>query len=353
MKKILISFLYLVSHPLRALEIFKLYSQLHGKYKFTIILSHAYREYIYKNRSNLNKNQKKNNLILKVGNIKEEIQTIINIHDGTLRSGGLTDRLKGMCTLYMFAKRNNYQFKIFFTHPFELQKYLMPNKYNWIIEENDIIYNLKDTAIYTWENEEFSKSFFKLNSNKKQLHINCNSRESFQDYSNIFHQLFKPTPFLEEVLNIHLKQLGGIGNYISISLRFQNLLGEFKEAHVNSLNEDDINLLIEQCLSKIKQLKNNHLNIEKILITSDSNKFREIAKSKLSFIYTYVIPEEIGHLDYTEAGKSKELTAFLDMYLIANAKKAYQIRNQEMYNSDFPTMAAKINNVPYEMILIK
>ncbi len=184
------------------------------------------------------------------------------------------------------------------------------------------------------------------------MHIACNSSECADNYSKLFHELFKPSDLLAEQLSIHTNLLGGKNKYISISFRFQNLLGEFEEANSTSLKTGLQTLLIKKCLETIYKLKEEHPDLDKILITSDSNLFRKLVTKTYDFVYTYVLPEEVGHIDYAAAGKVKELTAFLDMFLIAGAKKAYQVRSNDMYNSDFPKMAAKINNVPYEMILI-
>lgn len=351
MKKFYIAFLYLVLHPVRALKIINLYRLLKGRYRLTIILAHSYREAFYRKKKNSKTNQ------IDSGNIKDTLtvdnqQVIINLHYGLLHSGGLTDRLKGICTLYRFAKNQNFKYKIYFVSPFNLEKYLLPNIYDWTIEERQISYDLKTTAIYTWEDETLTDDFFRVNRNKKQLHINCNSAECFPDYSELFHNLFKPSPFLNDKVQYHIAKLGGCRNYISVSFRFQNLLGEFEEGQSRSLDEKQITLLINRCLSAINELKNKHADVVKILLTSDSNVFREIAATKYPFIYTFILPEEIGHIDYAVAGKGKELTAFLDMFLIAGAKNAYQIRTAEMYNSDFPKMAAKLNNVPYNLISI-
>lgn len=344
MKKALTAFAYILRNPTRAKYIFKLYHSLQGRYKLTIILTHAYREALY------NKVKITSNNGVLATNTKQ--QQIINIHDGTLRSGGLTDRLKGICTLYQFAKKNHHSFKIFFVHPFPLEKYLIPNSCDWKINAESISYDLNKVAIYTWENENMALPFFETNFDKPQLHVNCNSGESFENYSELFHELFRPSPLLERHIEYHLKCLGGAGRYVSISFRFQNLLGEFKEGNSTALDEEKRQALIEKCLSMIHEITLQHNDIEKVLVTSDSNIFREIATSTYPYVYTFILPEEVGHLDYSKAGKAKELTAFLDMYLISKGKKAYQIRNEEMYNSDFPNMAARMNNVPYEMILI-
>jgi hypothetical protein len=130
-------------------------------------------------------------------------------------------------------------------------------------------------------------------------------------------------------------------------------LGEFVEGNSSALDKEEQKSLIDKCLYAINNIMQQHADIEKILITSDSNVFREITAHTYIYIYTYTLPDEVGHIDYAENGKSKELTAFLDMFLISRAKKAYQVRTSAMYNSDFPCMAAKMGNVPYEMILLK
>lgn len=333
------------------MEILYLYKFLKGKYRITTILAHAYKESIYANtKQNKTKLDAFRDHVL--SSVKESGQVIINIHDGALRSGGLTDRLKGICTLYMIAKRRNLNFRIFFVSPFDLKKYLAPNIYDWTIDASEISHDLNTTAIYTWENEELADYFFNSSTAYNQLHISCNSGECTNDYSKLFNELFKPTNFLSSKIDSHISMLGGVGKYISISFRFQNLLGEFQEAASVALREDDKNNLIKECLRAIEVIKEAHADIEKVLITSDSNDFREIASANYHYVYSYTLPNEIGHIDYAGSGKSKELTAFIDMFLIANAKKAYQVRSKEMYNSDFPNMAAKINDVLYEMIIL-
>lgn len=348
MKRIIAAFIYIISHPLRTIKILQLYRFLKPKYRLTIIFAHAYKEALYQKKE---KSVTIENPLQKA--MSQDTQVIINIHDGMLHSGGLTDRLKGMCTLYSYSKKHNFSFKIYFTHPFFLEKYLLPNEYDWRILSHEISYNLATTALYIWENEALVSDFFKNNKKKQQLHVDCNSAECWAQYSELFHQLFIPSQYLKEQLNPHLEKLGGAKKFVTISFRFQNLLGEFKEAESSALHKNEQEYLIEICLKAINDIKNQNKDIDKILITSDSNIFRTLAIKKFPFAYTYIFPKEIGHIDHAEPGKSKELTAFLDMFLISEAKKAYQVRTAQMYNSDFPKMGARINNVPYEMIEIK
>lgn len=346
MNKVLTSFLYLVSHPKRFVEIVKLYSGLSGNYRFTIILAHGFREAVYRKRVVGNKD------IQEEGIDRYSSQMILALYDGVLRGGGLTDRLKGLCTMYRYAKKQNLGFRIYFMHPFNLEKYLVPNTYDWRMEKSEISYDMHDVALYTWETEKLAQPFFQANQDKKQLHVVCNSGESSENYSELFNALFKPSSYLRNKVDFHLDKLGGRHNFISVSFRFQNLLGEFREANSMQLPLNEKENLISRCLDAISVIRKKYNNELTILITSDSNLFREKATSQFDYVYSYVLPEEVGHLDYAKPGKGKELTAFLDMYLISYARIAYQIRSREMYNSDFPNMAAKINNIPYEMVLL-
>ncbi len=141
--KLWLSITYLIKSPLRALSITFLYKNLKGRYRMTTILAHALRESTYETLYNRGRDfsaDRKDTVNHK--------QLIINIHDGLLHSGGLTDRLKGMCTLYSYSKKGNYDFKIYFVFPFLLEKYLSANSYDWTIDKGSLSYNLKTTAIY-------------------------------------------------------------------------------------------------------------------------------------------------------------------------------------------------------------
>lgn len=349
MKKTHKAISYLLNNPTRAYKILIIYKKLKGKYLATTVLAHAYKEALYQEKK-LKIAERLNFLTIENG-IKFT-PTIVSIHDGTVHTGGLTDRLKGLCSLYIFAKKYKLDFKIHFVSPFILQKYLLPNNHDWNIEEHEISYDLDNVALYTYENEKDAAEFLSHHTKKQQFHVGCNSMECADTYSQIFHQLFVPTPYLKNYVDSHLIQLGGAKNYVTISFRFQNLLGEFEEANSRALSKENQEKLINNCIRAVHNIRQNHLDCYKILITSDSNKFRKIISESYSYVHTFVIPDEEGHMDYAAAGKGKELTAFLDMFLIAESKKSYQIRSKEMYNSDFPMMAAKINNVSYEVVLI-
>ncbi|MDR1782646.1 MAG: hypothetical protein LBR13_00065 [Dysgonamonadaceae bacterium] len=274
--------------------------------------------------------------------------SVIQIFNGSVHTGGLTDRLKGICSLYEMAKSNGLIYKLFFVHPFDLKKYLLPNKYDWTIDESAIKFNTKHSAVYIYENRECAESFVRQNKTKYQLHIQCNSGESYKNFSFLFNELFRPSDYLRANLDLNKKLLEN--NYISISFRFQNLLGDFTESGSKPLDIMAKEKLIHKCLDAINEIKISHSEIPTVLITSDSNTFRNIATNTYSFLY--IIPQEVGHIEFSNNGGDNTLAAFLDFFLISGAQKAYQVRTKEMYNSDFPKFAAKLGEVPYKMIEI-
>ena len=60
--------------------------------------------------------------------------------DGKVGHGGMFDRLKGAISVYAISKVQQKDFRIYFDYPFELQKYMEPNSYDWAIDKKDVVY---------------------------------------------------------------------------------------------------------------------------------------------------------------------------------------------------------------------
>jgi hypothetical protein len=281
----------------------------------------------------------------------QEEDLLIYMADGKTIHGGLCDRLWGMVSLFNYCTDNNKHFKIHFVSPFMLENFLMPNEYDWTIEPNNITYNKKYARPFVmlgsnvFQNK-FLLRWFKVN--KKQLHIYTNSRYNRERFSDFFHVLFKPTPLLQEHISEHLKNIGD--DFISITFRFQQLLGDFSDNNLLVLSEDEQEKFIKRCLSVIPSIKERHQEMKKILVTSDSGKFIERVQI---FDYVYVISGERLHPDYNiNNDGGGYLNVFLDLYLIANAQKVYFVRSAITYAAQFAKTAAAINNRPYEVVRI-
>jgi len=296
-------------------------------------------------------------LLLKYYNDKnimfdQEEQLIIYMADGRKYHGGLTDRIRGIVSLYNFCFNNNIKFKIYFAHPFKLEEYLIPNKYNWIIESNKMIYNKNISEPVCLINCDIINQTRLINNIKKkiktQFHVYTNMEYNPENFSQYFHILFKPASKLQELYMEHLRDIGN--NYISISFRFQQLLGDFFERKSSALPIEKQEMLIKRCLSVIPILKEQHTDVEKILITSDSVKFLEQTQS---YDYVYIVPGRRIHTDFSVSNDgSGHLETFLDFFLIASAEKVYSAHSEIMYGGKFAKMAAAVNNKPYEEINI-
>lgn len=280
---------------------------------------------------------------------------VVNVIDGTVQAGGLADRLRGILSTYAICKMHGLQYRLHFAYPFELEQFLEPNRYDWRVNETEICRNIKECDIVILDATEDSKFQFKkaglyleshLRNPKRQIQVFTNAGYAYtQDYSDLFHELFKPS---EQLLNAINKQKAEIGNdYISVSARFLDLLGDFNETygHGKALDENAACQLIEDGLREIEKIHDNHPG-RKILVNSDSKRFLNAADA---FEYTYVIPGNITHIDNKHADGSYERyeKTFLDFFMIAGASEIVLIKGRGMHRSGYPYAASLIFNKPF------
>ncbi len=134
---------------------------------------------------------------------------------------------------------------------------------------------------------------------------------------------------------------------MSITYRFQQLLGDFKERNYPTLPTDEREHLIMNCLNQIKKLHNLYPE-KKVLVTSDSVSLLTEA-NKLD--YVYIIEGNVVHMDWTggESFKTYE-KSFLDFFLLAQADVLHLAYDHQMYHSGFAKLASKVYNRPYKEI---
>ncbi len=291
-----------------------------------------------------------------VANEKKRVVLIYNEHK---QSGGLADRLRGIVSVYKTCKEQGIEFKIHFTHPFNMNKYLAPNLVDWSIKEEELNYNTSVTDIcniptilgnkfeLTQQEEWFRKEFRK---DYREFHVTTNAAYCYKyDFHTLFNELFKPTEYSESLLAPHKRALKS--GYISTSFRFLDLLGDFNEVfdrNIN-LNNDEKERIIKESLLPLELLHKLHPN-RIILVNSDSRNFLQAA-GKLG--YTYVIPGEISHIDNKKSTGSDNAhdKTFTDYLMIANAGSIYMFKtNKMMFTSGFPKQASLINRRPYHKV---
>lgn len=288
---------------------------------------------------------------------KNAFHGCIAIYEGQHRSSGLVDRLRGITSVYLVCKEKGIPFRIYFVHPFPLDWFLQPNNYDWHIEEPEISRSLNEVdLIFLKEDSDFTDNMRRMarrwltlhiKKNDKQYHCFTNIDFSYLDnFGEVFRELFKPTPRLEQSI---LQQLKAIGmSHISVSCRFLNLMGDFNEPNDSKpLQRKDCENLQQRVLEQIAALHEAYPQ-HRVLVCSDSITFLERAKQ---LAYTYILPGTVTHIDNTEKGSYETFEkTFLDFFLIAHAQKVFLLRTGQMYKSGFPYAASLVYARPFELI---
>lgn len=133
--------------------------------------------------------------------------------------------------------------------------------------------------------------------------------------------------------------------YISISLRFTTLLGDFTDCTGHPLSAKDREKLIATSIEVVKEIGST-VPEHKILITADSMTFLSRIQSLPN---VYVLPGKVGHIDY-DYGDNINMKTFLDFYMIANAEVVYLTKTPEVYKSAFSETAAMVNDRNFNVI---
>lgn len=313
------------------------------------ILLHSY---IYRKKVLL-PTYKKLNVIKDCCNCVGEKQVILMVRNETTFCGGLSDRFRGIVSVYQECKRQGVNFRIHFETP-NLIDYLEPNQYDWVIKDEDICYDTKRVypcTILTYHPLNDKKQLkvqnrilcWFLKKDYEQIHIYTNMLSGDYEYSQLFHELFKPTKELQEQVESHMGILGGVKKYQAVVFRFRQLLGDFREGG-ETLPKNERDNYIQQCLTVVERI-HQQLPSEKILVTSDSMTFLHKV-SQLPYVYT--IPGEVVHVGFTyDASKKTYMKSFVDYYVLSYAYKITLVRDKKMYHSGFAYRAAKLNEAQY------
>ncbi|MFI3301692.1 MAG: hypothetical protein SNI18_00840 [Rikenellaceae bacterium] len=287
-------------------------------------------------------------------------RTVIAMLDYRNQKIGLADRLKGAiytynCVKELRAKGVDVEFKIDYFSPFELSTYLIPASYDWQISQGDISYNPTQVEIIKFgtrgDNQRHRDYLLHriANSRHNKIHVYCNRFDDREGaFTDSFNELFKPSPRVQAILDTHTKALGT--GYIDVTLRFQNLLGDFDEGEKRKAlsSEQEQQDLIERCMEQIENIHSANPQ-KRVLVTSESRRFLDVAAQKP---YVYTIDGELVHMAFTQ-GSSFDMhsKAFVDYLMIAGADKIYLLQTGRMFNSGFPHTAAMIKNKPFEKII--
>ncbi len=280
---------------------------------------------------------------------KSRTPQVVMMLDGRVVHGGLADRLRGICSVYDFCKHNGIDFRIHFVSPFPLSWYLEPNKYDWTISEEDIIYDREYAQPVLMQLKDMSKKFHQAYlrrrlKERKQLHVYSNTLFADKNFKQNFDELFKLSQPLEDAVSRVTDQIGG--KYAGIAFRFQSLLGDFTDMDSHPLAARQQEQLMSRCAAKIDEMKDELLgdDCQCLLATGDSGKFLHFLQQGRDYIK--VIPGDILHIDYTEQTSfDAHLKTFVDMLVQSRAQRIVLFRTGKMYKSGFAKRAAAISGI--------
>lgn len=282
--------------------------------------------------------------------------------DGRVGHGGMFDRLKGAISVYAISKVHQKDFRIHFTYPFELQKYLEPNSYDWRISSEHVIYSFPHSRPLFLYGECYEpRRLFKKRKCESHFYYGYNSLDKINasygtsfDWGELYRELFKPTAYLQQYINRYQQEIGS--NYIVIHTRFLNLLGDKVETAINpELSDSEKEVLkrkMHQAIQDLIMRKDDVDNIKpRVMIASDSMNFIAYMQEQMPDIY--VVSGTVKHIDTAgETADAENIKMFLDYYLISGANKVYNLVGQGMWNSAFSEYAAKIGGKEFERIIV-
>lgn len=274
--------------------------------------------------------------------------------DGRTMHGGLSDRLRGICSVYRWCTLHRVPFYVHFTYPFRLQDYLAPNAADWVIGDDEMSACSDEAEPVVLMLHLLPSKLQKLRlarlaskAQRRQLHVYANSVMYDASYAEAFHELFRPVPALQAAVEKEVESIGA--PFAAMVLRFQQLLGDFEEGDFPTLPAEEREALIERCLQKVDEVHSERCPERLVLITSDSVTFLRTARERLPYVRT--ISGQIVHMDFTlNADYEVYMKSFVDMLTLARAEKVFLLRTGQMYRSGFAQRAAAINRTPYEYI---
>lgn len=269
-------------------------------------------------------------------------------------SGGMADRFKGAVTAYAYCKQRGIDFRIRYIYPFELSDYILPASYDWRLKEGEYVQCIPDARLM-YARAEHGRRLIRLKPSSRQIHFYGNynnldllNRTAGTDYKwgELFNDLFRPGPELEKLIAAKKSEIGS--EYISAVFRFQNLLGDFKEYGFRSIEEHNRrDELISLCIAGLEVLHAKYPDVP-VLVTSDSSTFIQKVSS---LPYVFTVGGKRVHVG-SSSGEAVDtyMGSFVDFFMLAGSRMIFSLGSSEMYPTQFPMYAAKLNDVPFVRI---
>ncbi|WP_294590775.1 hypothetical protein [uncultured Phocaeicola sp.] len=264
---------------------------------------------------------------------------------------GFVDILKAIIGCYYIAKMNGYKFKIHFDTPFQLSKFLSPlsESNDWILsacEKADIDKLNISIGLMDYNGigkiPQLTRARYQVRNFIGWNILQRNNMVGWEKkWHELYHELFQPSNYLlKNIAEFKIKE----NEYIAIHIRFVNAL-ELAEPDFpqKPLNEVEKMNLISSCISKIKELESTENS--KAVVFSDSNYFL----SRCRDMDIFVLAGNVGHITYNQNDEIV-LKMFIDLNMIARAKKVFSLRSNNLYASAFPLYGSIIGGKLFSVV---
>ena len=280
---------------------------------------------------------------------------IIVCFDGNVPHGGLVDRLKGIISLYEISKILDYEFKIFFKHPFELTSFLEPNLVDWIIKEEELKYNFFNSKIvYLINDFKTAPLHFFEKSKAKTFFVYCNvdylggfypdknENEINEIWRNNYNNLFKTSEYLQNKLDVLHS-----GPRIAFHTRFTTLMGDFTDTTKTILNEKEKLDLAQKVIKAIDNEVKQYLD-KIVYVFSDSEFFLNYVRLNTKYKTLSGVPK---HLENDSSDIDYHCKTFIDFYFLVDSDCVFLVKMNQMYHSSFSKYAAIIGDTKFKRII--
>lgn len=271
-------------------------------------------------------------------------QTVFFILDPRQRHPGFADRLKVFCCIDYIAEQSGYAFKLILGDDFPLEKYLAPNEADWRGRPEMLSHSRRDVRLVAYNGGKTVLPVLKPD--VCQYHIynyigldilrRTQGDRWRQAWHTQFHHLFRPTDYLDSLLNqfdrYRPKQ------YVAIHIRFVNALDQSEDGFYNRLDADGQNLLIGQCLDALTELQQTCR--QPLLLFSDSERFLQIAASHG---FDRIEGGTVGHISFRSDAFEKTV---IDFFMLSRASRIIRINSPRIYGSTFPIYASFMGDCP-------
>ncbi len=275
-----------------------------------------------------------------------------------LKHPGLADRLKAIVNCYNIAKMNGYRFRIVFKQPYPLEDYLQPADSDWHADFSDLHYSVGGTRFFNEMYFLHEDSLQGRTALTKDKEYHCYSYvgnrqpkvfpESGYEWSRLYCELFRPSLRLQQAIDAcgYAEK-----SYVAVHLRFVNALEHFETVTCcdNALQTEQEKLdLIARCKQGLMRIKAENDGCP-VLVFSDSKRFLDSLDDMPVAVLDH---DNIGHMS-DGADDGVTLKTFVDLYMIARAKKVYRIDAPELYAwSGFAMTAAMIGGIDFVTIKV-